>query len=133
MRVLSYLSFIDTFSVMDQEVGFIKFRNYLYNFQQDWIPIMFDEVKSILKKIYEDQEINQMVSSMQTSLNILPHSPASVPNNREYIFKKAETMILLFKNLTDFKYNLDQTEYDQGMEYDDPISYPRGIKNNTKM
>ena len=41
-------------------------------------------------------------------------------------------MILLFKHLTDFKYNLDQTEYDQGIEYDDPIHYPKGIKINTK-
>lgn len=93
---------------------------------------MFDEVRDILKRIYEDYEIKNVESSIQTSLSIIPHSPATVPN-KQFIWKKAETMIFLFKNLTDFKYNLDQTEYDQGIEYDDPICFPRCIKSKTKM
>lgn len=44
---------MEVMGLIDYKLDFISFRNLMYNFQKDWIPIMFKETSLILKKMSE--------------------------------------------------------------------------------
>lgn len=96
---------------------------------------MFAEVRDVLKKMHVDQEFLHLISSMQTSLTIENNKTCEmrVSDEKQFNLKKAESITELLRSLTSFKYNLDINQYQQGLEYDDPIHYPKLIDNTTRV
>lgn len=115
-RLYLWSLFIETVSVVDNELTFLVYRSMVYNFQQIVIPEIMDTLLPYFNSVREEIEINDL-SSLQAHLSV-SDSTASCPNAQKIqLFNPAEVKFteLVFnvlKEIICFNYNITYSEYE---------------------
>ena len=106
--------FIETVSEIDTKLGFMEYRNLVYTFQEDVIPVMFDDLMPYFHAVRSNIEVNVLSGEMgKTNVS----EGFSNPNEKIQLFSPEEQPFskLVFDilyNVICYTYNITYSEYD---------------------
>ena len=68
-KMYLFRNFISTVETIDNEMGFMRFRTMVYNFQDNVIPMICDNLIPFFEKFEEGVKISEL-SQLQSKLDV---------------------------------------------------------------
>ena len=106
-RLFLWKGFIEAVSPLDSSMTFLSYRTMIYNFQDNIIPIITEELVPFFHKVEDNIKVNELSTSLQSNVSVSDQGKEI----KGLVFSKhqikfSELVFFLLREIITFNYNI---------------------------